>query len=53
MLGRRTWQPIADEAIRVQSEEVYERYMRYLTGCADNFRRGILEVGQFTLTKNR
>ncbi len=41
-----------DEAIRIQSEEVYERYMRYLTGCADNFRRGILEVGQFTLAKN-
>jgi cyclopropane-fatty-acyl-phospholipid synthase len=40
-----------EEAIAVQSEEVYERYMRYLTGCADNFRRGILEVGQFTLTK--
>ncbi|MBV9318838.1 MAG: class I SAM-dependent methyltransferase [Mycobacterium sp.] len=40
-----------DKAIAVQSEEVYERYMRYLTGCADNFRRGILEVGQFTLTK--
>ena len=41
-----------DDAIAVQSEEVYERYMRYLTGCADNFRRGILEVGQFSLTKN-
>ncbi len=41
-----------DEAISVQSVEVYERYMRYLTGCADNFRRGILEVGQFTLAKN-
>jgi cyclopropane-fatty-acyl-phospholipid synthase len=25
--------------------------MRYLTGCADFFRRGISEVGQFTLTK--
>ena len=25
--------------------------MRYLTGCADFFRRGITEVGQFTLTK--
>ena len=24
-----------DEAIEVQSEEVYERYMKYLTGCAD------------------
>lgn len=40
-----------DEAISIQSEEVYNRYMRYLTGCAENFRRGILEVGQFTLTK--
>jgi cyclopropane fatty-acyl-phospholipid synthase-like methyltransferase len=25
--------------------------MRYLTGCADLFRRGIIEVGQFTLAK--
>jgi cyclopropane-fatty-acyl-phospholipid synthase len=41
-----------DEAISIQSEEVYNRYMRYLTGCAENFRRGILEVGQFTLTKS-
>jgi cyclopropane-fatty-acyl-phospholipid synthase len=40
-----------DRAIAVQSEEVYERYMRYLTGCADLFRRGISDVGQFTLTK--
>jgi cyclopropane-fatty-acyl-phospholipid synthase len=40
-----------DEAIAVQSEQVYDRYMRYLTGCADLFRRGITEVGQFTLTK--
>ncbi|GFG73416.1 cyclopropane mycolic acid synthase family methyltransferase [Mycobacterium botniense] len=40
-----------DEAIAVTSEEVYERYMHYLTGCADRFRRGITEVGQFTLTK--
>ena len=27
-----------DEAIAVQSEEVYNRYMRYLTGCAKGFR---------------
>jgi cyclopropane-fatty-acyl-phospholipid synthase len=39
------------DAIAITSEEVYERYMRYLTGCADFFRRGISEVGQFTLTK--
>ena len=38
-------------AIAIQSEEVYERYMKYLTGCADFFRRGITNVGQFTLTK--
>ena len=30
-----------DEAIAIQSEEVYERYMRYLTGCADLFRTAI------------
>jgi mycolic acid methyltransferase UmaA len=29
----------------------YDRYMRYLTGCADFFRRGITNVGQFTLVK--
>jgi cyclopropane-fatty-acyl-phospholipid synthase len=41
-----------DEAIAVQSEEVYERYMHYLTGCAALFRKGITEVAQFTLTKS-
>ncbi|MEE3066489.1 MAG: cyclopropane mycolic acid synthase family methyltransferase [Actinomycetota bacterium] len=40
-----------DRAIAIQSEEVYDRYMRYLTGCADLFRKGISNVGQFTLTK--
>ena len=39
------------EAIALQSEEVYDRYMHYLTGCADFFRRGITNVGQFTLVK--
>jgi cyclopropane-fatty-acyl-phospholipid synthase len=38
-------------AIAIQSEEVYERFMRYLTGCAGLFRKGISNVGQFTLTK--
>lgn len=41
-----------DEAIRIQSEEVYERYMKYLTGCADLFREGYTDVCQFTLTKS-
>jgi mycolic acid methyltransferase UmaA len=39
-----------DDAIAVTSEAVYERYLRYLTGCADFFRRGLTNVGQFTLT---
>jgi len=40
-----------DEAIAIQSEEVYDRYMRYLTGCAKGFRVGYIDVNQFTLTK--
>ena len=40
-----------DEAIVVQSEEVYERYMKYLTGCAELFRTGKCDVCQFTLVK--
>ncbi|MFV8053830.1 cyclopropane mycolic acid synthase family methyltransferase [Mycobacterium sp. 48b] len=38
-----------DEAIRTQSQEVYDRYMRYLTGCAKLFRQGYTDVNQFTL----
>jgi cyclopropane-fatty-acyl-phospholipid synthase len=40
-----------ERAIAIQSEEVYDRYMRYLTGCANLFRKGISNVGQYTLTK--
>ena len=40
-----------DEAIAIQSQEVYDRYMKYLTGCADLFREGYTDVCQFTLTK--
>jgi cyclopropane-fatty-acyl-phospholipid synthase len=40
-----------DEAIAIQSDEVYERYMKYLTGCADLFRNGNTDVCQFTLVK--
>lgn len=39
------------EAISIQSEEVYDRYMRYLTGCAKLFRDGYTDVDQFTLAK--
>ncbi|MBV9641038.1 MAG: class I SAM-dependent methyltransferase [Mycobacteriaceae bacterium] len=41
-----------DEAVAATSDEVYERYMKYLTGCADFFRRGISELGQFTIAKS-
>ena len=44
-------QAARDRAIAIQSEEVYDRYMKYLTGCEDFFRKGISNVGQFTLTK--
>ncbi len=39
------------EAIALQSEEVYNRYMRYLTGCAKLFRQGYTDINQFTLEK--
>jgi cyclopropane-fatty-acyl-phospholipid synthase len=40
-----------DEAVAATSEEVYDRYMKYLLGCSDFFNRGISELGQFTLVK--
>ncbi len=41
-----------DEAIAVQSQEVYDRYMKYLTGCAELFREGYTDICQFTLAKS-
>lgn len=40
-----------DEAIALQSEEIYDKYMHYLTGCENYFNKGICDVGQFTLVK--
>jgi cyclopropane-fatty-acyl-phospholipid synthase len=40
-----------DEAIQIQSQQVYDRYLRYLTGCADLFRDGYTDICQFTLAK--
>ncbi|WP_077100458.1 cyclopropane mycolic acid synthase family methyltransferase [Mycobacterium terramassiliense] len=40
-----------DDAIAIQSQEVYDRYMKYLTGCAELFREGYTDVAQFTLAK--
>jgi cyclopropane-fatty-acyl-phospholipid synthase len=40
-----------DEAVAVQSEDVYDRYMTYLSGCAKAFELRQAEVNQFTLQK--
>src|ERR1700761_170301 len=40
-----------DEALKIQNQEVYDRYMKYLTGCAELFREGACDVAQFTLVK--
>jgi cyclopropane-fatty-acyl-phospholipid synthase len=40
-----------DEAIALMDEATYDKYMKYLTGCADFFRRGVTNIGQFTLVK--
>ena len=40
-----------DQAIAIQSEEIYDRYMHYLTGCENFFNKGICNVGQFTCVK--
>ncbi len=40
-----------DEAIALSSEEMYERFRKYLTGCAAHFRSGHINVMQFTLVK--
>lgn len=40
-----------EQAIAAQDEVVYQRYMKYLTGCANAFRTGYIDVAQFTLQK--
>jgi len=40
-----------ERAIAIQSEEIYDRYMHYLTGCEKFFQKGMTNVGQFTLVK--
>ncbi len=36
------------EAIAMKSEAEYDRFMKYLTGCADWFRSGHIDICQFT-----
>jgi cyclopropane-fatty-acyl-phospholipid synthase len=40
-----------EQAIAIQSEKVYDRYMKYLTGCAKMFRQGYADIDQFTMEK--
>ncbi|OBH74217.1 SAM-dependent methyltransferase, partial [Mycobacterium intracellulare] len=40
-----------EQALAIQSQEIYDKYMHYLTGCENFFRKGISNVGQFTLVK--
>ena len=40
-----------EQALELVSPDVYERYMRYLTGCAHYFRTGHCDVVQFTFAK--
>ncbi|MDQ2626228.1 MAG: cyclopropane mycolic acid synthase family methyltransferase [Actinomycetota bacterium] len=50
-----TWatrlQAAREQAIVATSPEVYDRYVKYLLGCADFFQRNISYVAQFTLAK--
>lgn len=41
-----------EEAIALTDAATYDKYMKYLIGCADFFRRGITNIGQFTLVKD-
>jgi len=40
-----------EQAIAMQSQKVYDRYMKYLTGCAKLFHDGYTDVCQFTCEK--
>jgi cyclopropane-fatty-acyl-phospholipid synthase len=40
-----------DEAVEIQSVEMYDKYMHYLTGCAKAFRVGYIDCNHFTLEK--
>ncbi|WP_067832871.1 cyclopropane mycolic acid synthase family methyltransferase [Nocardia lijiangensis] len=40
-----------ERAVLLTSEEVYARYLKYLTGCPAYFRSGHVDVMQFTMVK--
>jgi cyclopropane-fatty-acyl-phospholipid synthase len=41
-----------DEAIAITSQDTYNTYIKYLTGCADYFRNGYIDVMQFSLARS-
>ena len=41
-----------EDAIRMASPQVYDTYIKYLSGCGDYFRNGYLDVIQFSLAKH-
>ncbi|MBF6296584.1 class I SAM-dependent methyltransferase [Nocardia amamiensis] len=41
-----------DRAIELAGPDTYNAYLRYLTGSADYFRRGYIDVAQFTCAKH-
>ena len=40
-----------EDALAISGQVVYDRYMKYLTGCARDFDSGHLDLKQFTLCK--
>jgi len=38
-----------EQAIELTSQTVYDRYQKYLTGCAEQFRKGTIDVMQFCM----
>lgn len=42
---------VKTKAIEITSQDVYDTYMHYLTGCARYFRSGHLDLVQFSLSK--
>jgi cyclopropane-fatty-acyl-phospholipid synthase len=38
-----------ERAIALTSQRVYDRYWKYLTGCAEQFRKGTIDVMQFCM----
>jgi len=40
-----------EQALALTSQVVYDRYQKYLTGCADQFRKGTIDVMQFCMRR--